>query len=473
MDDILKNLKKDLHVEKRENETYSDHDRYIINNTKNKRILIRNAPFIFTCDENDKIKILKNHSIIIEDGTIADIVKNKEVNTDNFSTIYDAGKRGGIVITPGFINTHTHPPMYLMRSAMMLDEGEGIDETIAAMPNWEKIMSSHDYTAAAIGDITEQQKYGITSLMSHYGVQQPIDDAARLTGQNVINAVSVVSNTHPKNSPEWLEKILRRQNDFYSQTAIAIHYLYKANPDVMTKVKKLVDKYNTLFTFHMAESDMVEENCIRTFGMRETEVLEKFGLLNNKTIASHAIHLKEKEIKKLIEANVGISHLPTSNLIHKSGTFPFWQFYDENGFKNLTLGTDGVVSKSRLDLLTEAYQTRVTHIYKRTVKFSSLFKMMTVNGARVLHMKNRGRIAKGFKADITFWKLKDRGFIPYDENDPITLLGNMITHGGRAVRDLMINGQFIIKDRKHQLINESKMLELLQQSHMKMRKKVK
>ncbi|PIR94745.1 hypothetical protein COT95_02515, partial [Candidatus Falkowbacteria bacterium CG10_big_fil_rev_8_21_14_0_10_37_6] len=91
MDDILKNLKKDLHVEKRENETYSDHGRYIINKTKNKRILIRNAPFIFTCDENDKIKVLKNHSIIIEDGTIADIVKSKEINTDNFSIIYDAG----------------------------------------------------------------------------------------------------------------------------------------------------------------------------------------------------------------------------------------------------------------------------------------------------------------------------------------------------------------------------------------------
>ena len=136
------------------------------------------------------------------------------------------------------------------------------------------------------------------------------------------------------------------------------------------------------------------------------------------------------------------------------------------------MGTDSVVSKSRLDLLTEAYQTRLAHIYQRTVKFSSLFKMMTINGARVLQMPDRGKIAPGYKADLAFWKLKDRGFIPYDENEPITLIGNMITHGGRSVRDLMINGRFVIKDRVHELINESELLTRIQKAHMHVRRRL-
>ena len=107
-------------------------------------------------------------------------------------------------------------------------------------------MTDEDYTVATVGDITEQQKHGITSIMSHYGVHQPIDNAARLTKQNVVNAVSVVSNTHPDNSPEWLEDILRRQDSFYTKTAIAIHYLYKATPQIMKKVKNFTLKFQFL-----------------------------------------------------------------------------------------------------------------------------------------------------------------------------------------------------------------------------------
>jgi 5-methylthioadenosine/S-adenosylhomocysteine deaminase len=139
----------------------------------------------------------------------------------------------------------------------------------------------------------------------------------------------------------------------------------------------------------------------------------------------------------------------------------------------VALGTDSVVSKSRLDLLSEAFQTRMTHIFDRTVKFGSLFKMMTINGARVLNLPDRGRILPGFRADLAFWKLKDRSSMPYDSEKPITILGNIITHHGGAVRDLMVNGRFVVKERRHALVNESRLLELLQEKHMEMRKRIK
>lgn len=448
------------------------HGRHQGTGTAAKRTLIHNAPFIFTCDAQEKIQSYAHHSLVVEGDTITELAPADTFNPADFDAVYDAGKRGGTVITPGFINTHAHPPMYLMRSAMMLDEGEGIDETIAAMPMWERKMDVTDYTAATIGDITEQQKHGITSVLSHYGTFEPIEHATRITAQNVINAVSAVSNSHPENTPELLEDLLKRQDEFSSRVAAAIHYLYKAPPETLAKVQRLVAEHETLFTCHFAESPMVEKTCVDRLGARETDTLERFGLLNDRTIVSHAIYITDDEVRRLANARVGISHLPTSNVIHKSGVFPFWKFADANGLPQVTLGTDGVVSKSRLDLLTEAYQTRLTHLYERTVKFGSLFKMMTVNGARVLHMPERGRLLPGFRADIAFWKLKDRGFIPYNERDPMTLLGNIITHGGRTVRDLMINGQFIIADRKHTLVDESKLLEQLQSHHMAMRRRV-
>ncbi|MFA5318574.1 MAG: amidohydrolase family protein [Patescibacteria group bacterium] len=472
MSNLFKKLQSDLTPKQTGVIDYEgDHSRYKINNSRGNKILIKNIPFLFTCDENEKLRVFQNQSIIIENGIITG-VEAKPVSANNFDIIYDAGKRGGTVVTPGFINTHAHPPMYLMRSAMMLDEGEDIDDTIAAMPKWERAMNEEDFAISTIGDLSEQQKYGITTTLSHYNFFNPLEYAAALTKQNLINAISVVSNARPENSPELIKQLLPEMDKSHSRLAIALHYPHKATAKILDEVKELVEKHGLLFTCHFAESEQVVKTCLEKHGLSEVELLEKHGLLNSNTILSHAIYLTDREIKKLIKNKVGISHLPTSNTIHKSGTFPFWKFYDNGGREFITLGTDGVVSKSRLDLLTEAYQTRLTHLYDRTVKFGSLFKMMTVNAARILNMPDRGRIVKGQKADLVFWKLRDRGTIPYDEGDPMTILGNIITHGGRVVRDLMVNGEFVIKNRRHQLIDESKLLSELQEHHMAMREKV-
>ncbi|MFA6394066.1 MAG: amidohydrolase family protein [Patescibacteria group bacterium] len=451
------------------------HSRLKVNKADYQTILIKNAPYIFTCDENDKLKVRENYSIVIENGIIKKAAPAQEIQADekSFDLIYDAGKRGGIVITPGLINTHAHPPMYLLRSSMSLDEGEDLNETLKNLYLWEKEMTPEDFAVSTIGDLTEEQKNGITTTLSHYNYFQPVDFAAETTGQNLINAISVASHVSPDNQPELIEKLASVAASSASRLAMSVHYLYRAKPEVLKKVKKLIEKHDLLFTCHFAETPKAVKETLKIHKLRETEVLKKYGLLNSNTLISHAVHLNDKDILTLAKARVGVVHLPTSNTIHKSGTFPFWKFHDAGGYPRVALGTDSVVSKSRLDLLSEAFQTRMTHIFDRTVKFGSLFKMMTINGARVLKYPDRGKILPGFKADLAFWKLKDRCSTPYDEKKPITILGNIITHHGGAVRDLMINGRFVVKERRHVLVDESKLLELLQEKHMEMRRRMK
>ncbi len=450
-----------------------EHSRYIINKEKYKKILVHNIPFIFTCDEQDKIKTLKNYSIEIKDEIITAVIPSKKFNQSKYDLVYDAGKRGGTVVMPGLINTHAHIHMYLLRSAMMLDEGQEVDSTINEMAKWQKNETDSSLAIASIGDLTEQQKNGITTTLTHGPSFQAHEIASKASHHNLFNAVSAVSNSRPSNNPKMVEKILKQQNSYHSTPAISLHYLYKTPINILEKIRDLSEKYDALVTFHMAESPFVAKETIKKHGLNETMLMKKVGLLNNRSIASHVLHVDKKDINLMSKNNVGIAHLPTSNAIHKSGVFPIWDFIEAKGFKNISLGTDSVVSKNRLDILTEAYQARLTHLYKKTLKFSYLFRMMTINGARVLNMSDRGKIQPGMKADLIFWKLKDRGFIPYDENNPITLLGNIITHNGRTVRDLMINGEFIIKNRIHQLIDESRLQDNIQDEHMRMRKRLK
>ncbi len=473
MEDLLHKLQQSLRPASLQDFTPPGHSRHQIKDASARRVLIHNAPFIFTCNTEDHIEVLKNHSLIIENDTVREVRPAADIKTADFDYYYDAGKRGGIVITPGLVNTHAHCHMYLMRSAMMLDEGEGIDDTINAMSRWLARETDESYAIAAIGDLTEQQKYGITTTLTHGPSFVSGEAGARLSGHHLINAVSAISNSRPANNPATVEKILNNKNKYYSTPAIAIHYLYKATLADLQTIKTMSAAHQALLTFHMAESEQVAAKTVANHGCREVALLAKVGLLNDFSLASHALYLSEDEIETLAKNQVGIAHLPTSNTIHKSGLFRFWLFDKYGGSPCLSLGTDSVVSKSRLDILTEAYQARITHLYERTVKFSALFKMMTANGARVLHEPQRGKILPGFKADLAFWKIKDRGFIPYDAANPITLLGNLVTHGGRTVRDLMIDGRFVIKDRRHQLIDESKLLAEIQKAHMDMRARVK
>lgn len=441
---------------------------------KIKRILIHGATFVITADANDKLKVLRNQSIYIVNGIIKEVfnVNKKSIPINKIDLIYDASKRSGIVITPGFINAHAHPPMYLLRSSMTLDKGD-IREQVVKMAELEAKMTNKDFLLGAIGDFTEEQKNGITTTLSHYGVFDPVEQAAVLTRQRVINAISAVSNSHPQNTPAMVEKILKKKKNYFSQPAIAIHYIHKPTLAQLKKIKQLITKYKVLFTMHTAENSDWVDACVEKFGKPTVEVIVDLGLASSNLILSHAVHFSDEEIKLVKKHKIGIVHLPTSNKLHKSGNFKYSLFVKYKADKQITLGTDSVISKNSLDLLSEALQTRIMHNATYRVLYEDLFKMMTSQAAEVLKLGKVGRILPGYKADLAFWKLRDRGFMPYNESNPISLVGNMITHGGRNIRDLMINGEFIISNRVHNLIDESQLMVELQDTHTKLRKRIK
>jgi len=448
--------------------------RYVIINPKSlKRVLISGIRFLITADAKDKLQVMSDYSIYIVDGVIKEVFSGsaKKIPKNKIDLIYDASKRGGVVVTPGLINAHAHPPMYTLRSSMTLDKGDIRDQVIK-MAKLEAKMNDGDFLLGAVGDFTEEQKMGITTTLSHYGVFEPVDEAARITRHNVINAVSAISNSHPENSPEMAEKILRNRKKYFSTPAIAIHYVHKADYRQLEKIKAMIKKYNVLFTMHAAENEEWVQECVKKFGRRTVESLADLGLAGPNLILSHAVHFSDDEIKLVRKYKIGIVHLPTSNKLHKSGEFRYLDFVKYGADKQVCLGTDSVVSKNSLDLLSEALQTRITHLDKHRVLYEDLFRMITSQAADILRLKKVGKILPGYRADLAFWKLKDRGFLPYNEDKPISLVGNMITHGGRNVRDLMINGEFVISNRYHNLIDESQLLMSLQEAHMKLRKRL-
>ncbi len=457
--------------------TRKSSSRYSVLHGKKKpeTILIHGSPFVISIGSQGKLEIRERASLLIRGDTIEDIFDSSDrsrVNLETVDVIYDAEQRGGVVITPGFINAHAHPPMYLLRSALAFEEDD-LATSLKRMALLEQQMTAEDFVLGAIGDFTEEQRWGITSILSHYGVFDPVEEAAGITRQQVINAVSAASNSHPHNTPEMVETYLKAARTYHSTPAVALHYLYKTSPSVLERVARLVKKYNVLLTMHSAETKDYVEQCARLHGDTPVKVLDKYGLLGPNCILSHGIYLTREEVELIRDRKAGVVHLPTSNLLHRSGTFNYPLFKKVGATDRIALGTDSVISKNRLDLLSEALQAKTLHQEMSNVSYVELFNMITAQGASILGLKNVGRIAPGYRADLAFWKLKDRGFLPFDENDPSTLVSNMITHGGHNIRDLMIRGQFIISNRMHNIVHEGILLERLHEAHRALRERIK
>lgn len=269
-----------------------------------------------------------------------------------------------------------------------------------------------------------------------------------------------------------VEKILKSKNQYFTKPAIAVHYIHKPSRPQWQEIRQLVKKYKVLLTMHAAETESWVQECVAKYGRRTIEAAKELGLAGPNLILSHCVHLSDEEIELIKKYRIGVVHLPTSNKIHRSGEFNYPGFVKFKAEHLIALGTDSVISKNSLDLLSEALQTRIMHQDKQRVLYEDLFRMMTSQAAEILRLGKVGRILPGYRADLSFWKLRDRGFLPYDKKKPVSLIGNMITHGGRNIRDLMINGEFIISNRVHNLIDESRLLNELQSAHMELRSRL-
>ncbi|KAI5959713.1 uncharacterized protein KGF55_004945 [Candida pseudojiufengensis] len=100
-------------------------------------------------------------------------------------------------------------------------------------------------------------------------------------------------------------------------------------------------KYNLPIQTHISENLEEIKLVKKLFPESEgyAEVYNEAGLLNNRTILAHAIHLTKKESNLISEKQCSISHCPTSNTFISSGEAPIYKYLNKYNI-NVSLGTD-------------------------------------------------------------------------------------------------------------------------------------
>ncbi|WP_084649199.1 guanine deaminase [Saccharospirillum impatiens] len=129
------------------------------------------------------------------------------------------------------------------------------------------------------------------------------------------------------------------------------------------------------------------------------DVYQHYGLLHDRAVLAHGIHLTDREWSALREHQSRIAVCPTSNTFLGSGLFDFARAEREGVALGLASDVGGGTSLSQLVSAAEAYKVGQLQGYKLTA--NQLWHQVTSGNARALHLDSQiGTLDTGKMADL-------------------------------------------------------------------------
>ncbi|MEA2739922.1 MAG: hypothetical protein QOH05_3229, partial [Acetobacteraceae bacterium] len=217
--------------------------------------------------------------------------------------------------------------------------------------------------------------------------------------------------------------------------------------DFITGCRDLASEFGLPVQTHLAESAVQRAGALRQYGMTMTAHLDRLGLLGPRFSGAHAIWIDDQEIELIARHGGALAHNPGSNMRLGNGIADMRRAIA--GGVTVGVGTDGSSSSDNQNMFEATrFAAYVSRVFDRApedwIGTAEALRMATEGSAAVLGMADLiGRIAPGFKADLVFLDLDHINLVPL--NNAVNQLVN--TEDGAAVRDVMIGGRFVLRDR--------------------------
>lgn len=210
---------------------------------------------------------------------------------------------------------------------------------------------------------------------------------------------------------------------------------------------------------HMHVAEQVAENtaCLREYGLTPVQLLDREGLLGPDFTAVHAIHINADEIAMLADVQATICSCPTTERNLGDGIIAADNVVAAG--ISVAFGSD---SQAQIDPLEDAreldYHLRLKQQERAILDQIAaqplalrLFDCATVHGGRALGLPGGG-LTLGSFADFFTIDLNDVSIAGHSAEDLLPIIVFALNRS--AIRDVVVNGRFILRDQKHVLHEE-------------------
>ena len=393
--------------------------------------------------------VLTDHAVVVNDGRITDILPLADAR-EKYQPSAFIDKPDHVLI-PGFVNSHTHSAMTLMR-------GLADDMPLEAWLNtgvwpvekrWVGAEMVRDGTELAIAEMISG---GQTCFSDQYFFPEIVAETAVDLQMRAMVGTPVIEfpTAWASDASEYMNKANDLVHDPYVDhplvsTCYAPHSTQALSDESFVALRVLADQLDVRIQIHLHETAVEITAALERSGKRPFDRLKELGIINASLLAVHCVHMTDEEIKVIAESGVSVAHCPRSNLKLASGVAPV-AIYREQGV-NVSIGTDGAASNNALDMLSEmrmaALVAKASTSDAAAIPASEALRMATLDGAAALGLaRETGSIEAGKWADLTCVDLNRLNSQPV--YDPISQL--VYTARADQISDVWIAG-------KHQLDN--------------------
>lgn len=365
---------------------------------------------------------------------------------------------GGGLIFPGFVNTHTHLAMVLLRGlADDLPLKEWLEQHI--WPAEKAVMDAETVRLGTLWAAVESLKAGVTCVCDMYFHAPTVAEALEEIGIRGVVPESIID--FPTPSCPSPEVALERQRELCEKyrkhplitPAVAAHAPYSVNAKNIAKAAELAEEFDVPFLIHVAETRWEMETFQKEKGTTPVQYLADLGVLSSRTVAAHCVHVTEEDIATLAELGVGVAANPVSNLKLASGVAPLPQMLAR--CVKVGFGTDGAASNNTLDLLRDAQIAAL--LYKGVtgdptcMPAPAVAALLTRGGAEVLGLGTlMGTLSPGKRADVVCLATQEPHAVPvYDPESHLVYAAR-----STDVQHVVVNGRVVVEGRQVLTVDE-------------------
>jgi 5-methylthioadenosine/S-adenosylhomocysteine deaminase len=386
--------------------------------------------------------------LVVEDGRIRSVGGAPEGSTEE---IVDAR---GVAIVPGFINTHGHVAMTLLRGiADDRDLGAFLEKLFAL----DARRTEPDLEVGAALGVAEMLLGGTTSFLDLYYGEDAVARAVEslgirgFLGWAVLDPELTTQKGHPVENARGF--IGRWTNHPFVTPLVAPQGVYVCSRETWLGAKELADKSGTLLHYHLSETRKEVHDHERKTGLRPPHWLASIGALGPRQVAAHGVWLTRAEIELLARHGVGVSHCPSSNLkLATGGVCPVPDLREAGGV--VGLGTDSAASNNSLSMLREMHIAGLLQKHQRwdaaSLPAQTLLDMATLEGAKLLNKESElGSLERGKRADFSLFRLDHPSLAPARPEAIVSHLA--YSANDEAVDSVYVGGRCVVRHRELRL----------------------
>jgi len=318
----------------------------------------------------------------------------------------------GQVLSPGFVNTHTHLYGVLAHGIPLSKALDGFWPFLKDF--WWPMVEDridHDMIRAAV----EWQ----CQLMIHSGVSSFYDcleaphslpgnlkveaDIVEKYGLRAILSFEASERVSEENGELGLQENARfidwcRQRGGLISGMMCYHTTFTCSANFIQHAFELAHARGSLVHAHCSEGTYEPEQALNNFGMRPIPYYNSLGLLGPNMLLSQCVQLTPEEINLIIAQGARVSHMPLSNCEVGGGIAPIPQLAAAG--VTIGLGSDTYIDNF-FEVMRGAFLIhKANQCDPRLMPARLVWHMATEGGAKALNLEKVGRIQPGWQADL-------------------------------------------------------------------------